>query len=222
MKKRPVAAVFPAAVEPSTMRAHLRAGVTVYDEGRYHAAHDAWEDHWLELESGTDDERLLHGLIQFTAVVHHAREGNWSGAVGLAESAAAYLADLPADYRGINLDLVRSFLDRMAVDPELIERHAPPKLTHEGSVLGYDDLEFDATAVAAAVLAEVDGYDEGAMEKAIEYAREEVESDGSGTFTGLVFSFVREPEKRGIVFQRLSEHVQRERGKEDDVAGLFD
>ncbi|MFB6301121.1 MAG: DUF309 domain-containing protein, partial [Halobacteriales archaeon] len=52
------------------MDAHLRAGIAIYNAGGYHAAHDAWEDHWLDLESGTDDERFLHGLIQFTAAVH--------------------------------------------------------------------------------------------------------------------------------------------------------
>ena len=204
------------------MRAHLRAGVAIYDEGRYHAAHDAWEDYWLDLEADTDDERLLHGLIQFTAVVHHAFEGNWAGATGLAQSAGEYLADLPADYRGVDLDAVRPFLARTAEDPEHVERVGPPELTHEGEVLGYDDLDFDATAVTAAVIAEADGYDEDAMERAIEYAREEVDAGTSGTYTGLVFSFVRDPAKRGIVFQRLTEHVRRERSKEEDVEGLFD
>ncbi|SFR96635.1 protein of unknown function [Halomicrobium zhouii] len=204
------------------MRAHLRAGVAIYDEGRYHVAHDAWEDYWLDLESGTDDERLLHGLIQFTAVVHHARDRNWSGAVGLAESAGEYLADLPAEYRGIDLDSVREFLARTAADPEHLERVGPPLLTYDGESLGYDDLDFESTAVAAAVLAEADGYDETAMERAIEYAREEVDAGTSGTYTGLVFSFVRDPDKRGVVFQRLAEHVQRERSREADVEGLFD
>lgn len=204
------------------MEAHLRAGVAIYNEGRYHAAHDAWEASWLDLESGTADERLLHGLIQFTAVVHHARERNWSGAVGLAESAGEYLADLPADYRGIDLGSVRPFLARMADDPEHIERVGPPRLTHAGTAPGYEDLGFEATAIAADVIAEENGYDEAAMDRAIEYARDEVDSGTSGTFTGLVFSFVRDPEKRGIVFQRLSEHVQREQSREDDVEGLFD
>ena len=77
------------------MEAALRAGVAIYNAGEFHAAHDAWEAEWLGLDDGTDDERLLHGLIQFTAVVHHARERNWSGAVGLAESAGEYLADHP-------------------------------------------------------------------------------------------------------------------------------
>ncbi|NIS31883.1 MAG: DUF309 domain-containing protein, partial [Actinobacteria bacterium] len=60
------------------MDAHLRAGIAIYNAGGYHAAHDAWEDHWLELEAGTDDERFLHGLIQFTAAVHHAQGANWT------------------------------------------------------------------------------------------------------------------------------------------------
>ena len=204
------------------MRSNLRAGVAVYNEGRYHAAHDAWEEHWLDLESDTEDERLLHGLIQFTAVVHHAHERNWSGAVGLAESAGEYLADLPAEYRGIELDAVRPFLRRMADDPEYLERVGPPRLTHEGAVLGFEDLDFESTAVAAAVVAEADGYDESAVDRAIEYAREEVDAGTSGTYTGLVFSFVRDPDRRGIVFQRLSEHVQRERSREGDVEGLFE
>ena len=204
------------------MRAHLRAGVAIYNEGRYHAAHDAWEEHWLDLESGTADERLLHGLIQFTAVVHHAHERNWSGAVGLAESAGEYLADLPADYRGIDLDTVRPFLVRMADDPEHLERVGPPRLTHDGVALDFEDLDFEETAVAAEVIAEEDGYDETAMARAVEYAREEVEAGKSSTYTGLVFSFVRDPAKRGIVFQRLSEHVQRAQSREEDVEGLFD
>ena len=204
------------------MRAHLRAGVAIFNEGRFHAAHDAWEDYWLDLEAGTEDEQLLHGLIQFTAVVHHATNGNDSGAQGLAESAGEYLADLPADYRGMNLDDVRPFLASMAADPTAFDSIAVPKLAHEGERLGYDDLDFDATAIAAAVLAEEDGYDEAAIEGAITYAREEIESDGGGTFTGLVFSFVREVEGRGVVAQRLRGHVERERAKDADVDGLFE
>lgn len=204
------------------MRAHLRAGVAIYNEGRYHAAHDAWEAYWLDLDSGTDDERLLHGLIQFTAVVHHAHEQNWSGAVGLAESAGEYLADLSSEYRGIDLDPVRAFLARVSEDPELVERIAAPRLTHEGAALGYEALDFEETAIAADVIAEADGYDEDAMDRAIEYAREAVEADTGGTYTGLLFAFVRDPPKRGIVFQRLVEHVQRARSREADVEGLFE
>ncbi len=203
------------------MRTHLRAGIAVYNAGRYHAAHDAWEDHWLDLDSG-DDERFLHGLIQFTAVVHHGTEGNWSGAQGLAESGGAYLAALPAAYRGVDLDEVRPFLERVAENPRSVDWDDPPTLTHEGVAVGYDDLEFDATAVAAEVLAAADDYGEAVVEDAIGYARRELDDQGEGRFVGQLFAFVQEAENRPFVYAHLSNHVERERQKDDDVAGLFD
>jgi len=203
------------------MNAHLRAGIAVYNAGRYHAAHDAWEDHWLDLDDG-DDERFLHGLIQFTAVVHHATDENWSGAQGLAESAGEYLADLPAAYRGVNLDDIRPFLGRVADDPERVDWDTPPELTHEGRRVGYDDLEFEATAVAAEVLAEADGYDEAVVADAVEYARRTLDERGEGRFVGQLFAFVQEAENRPFVYAHLANHVERERQKDADVAGLFD
>jgi hypothetical protein len=203
------------------MDAHLRAGIAVYNAGRYHAAHDAWEDHWLGLDSG-DDERFLHGLIQFTAVVHHAADGNWSGARGLAESAGEYLGDLPTDHRGVNLGEVRPFLARVADDPQAVDWDDPPKLACEGTPLEYDDLGFEATAVAAAVLAATGGYDESVIEDAVEYARRELDERGEGRFVGQLFAFVQEAEQRSFVYAHLTNHVERERQKDDDVAGLFD
>ena len=203
------------------MDAHLRAGIAVYNAGRYHAAHDAWEDYWLGLDDG-DDERFLHGLIQFTAVVHHATGENWSGAQGLAESAGEYLADLPADHRGVNLDDVRPFLKRVADEPAAVDWDAPPKLTHGGDVVDYEDLGFDAAVVAADVLAEADSYDEAVVEDAVEYARRELDERGEGRFVGQLFAFVQETENRPFVYSHLVQHVERERQKDDDVAGLFD
>ncbi len=201
------------------MRVHLRAGAAVFNEGRYHAAHDAWEERWLALDDG-DDERLLHGLIQFTAVVHHATEGNDPGAAGLADSAGDYLADLPADYRGVALDPVRAFLDDAADDPGVVRREGAPALRHEGTAPDYDDLGFEATAVVAAVLAEADGYDTAAVERAVDYARAELPE--GGTFVGLLFSFVRETDARGVVVARLTDHVARRRARDRDVDALFD
>ena len=205
------------------MDAHLRAGVAIYNAGRYHAAHDAWEDHWLDLESGTDDERFLHGLIQFTAAVFHARNGNWSGATGLAESAGEYLADLSGAHREVNVASVREYLRTLAADPEVIERRAPLSLTLAGTVVRPADLDLDATLVAAAVLAEGDGYDESVIDRASEYARTDLDAEvASSPFVSLLFDFVREPADRAVVFQRLSEHVDRRRSRETDVDGLFD
>lgn len=202
------------------MRDHLRAGIAVYNEGRYHAAHDTWEEYWLDLDEG-DDERFLHGLIQFTAVVHHASEENWSGAQGLAESAAEYLDGLPDPYHGVALDRVRSFLAATAADPH----HAaadPPALTHDGEAIDYDALDFDATAIAARVLAEAGRYDEEVIDDAVDRARSELDGDGGSQFVGMLFSFVRERDQRPVVYQRLRDHVELEQQRDDDVRGLFD
>ena len=204
------------------MDAELRAGIAVYNAGHYHAAHDAWEAYWLDLDEG-DDERLLHGLIQFTAAVYHARSRNWSGATGLAESAGEYLADLSRDYRGVNVGTVRDYLGALHGDPERIERGPAPALTYEDEALGLTDLGFDATAIAAGVLAEDLGYDEDLFEQAVRYARADLaDGDEGSQFVTFLLDFVRDPDSRPIVAQRLSEHVDRREHRESDVDGLFD
>ncbi|USZ69529.1 DUF309 domain-containing protein [Halorussus salilacus] len=205
------------------MRDHLRAGIAVYNAGEYHAAHDAWEAFWLDLESGTDDERFLHGLIQFTAAVYHAANANWEGARGLAESGAGYLADLPADHRGVNVGAVRAYLRAVAADPEHVERAGPPRLTHEGTAIMPEDLRFDAAAIAAGILAEEYGYDEEVIERGAEYARADLDSGRANSeFVTFVMDFARDAANRGIIFQRLRQHVEKRRARETDVDGLFE
>jgi hypothetical protein len=205
------------------MEANLQAGVAVYNAGYYHAAHDAWEDHWLDLESGTDDEQFLHGLIQFTAAIHHAHDRNWSGTVGLADSARDYLDGLPPDYRDVDVKSVRRALEALAADPARVEREPVPALTYADDALALKDLGFEATAVAADVLADEFGYDEATVEQAVAYAHSDL-ADGNETsqFVTFLFDFVRDDEHRQIVFQRLSEHVDRRRHRERDVDGLFE
>ena len=206
------------------MRAELRAGVAIYNAGEYHAAHDAWEDYWLDLESGTDDELLLHGLIQFTAALYHARENNWEGLTGLVASAREYLADLPADYRDVNVGDVREYLDALHADPEHVERSPPPPLTHEGEALKLDDLRFEAAAVAAEVFAEErERFEKEPIEQAIEYAHADLEEEtGSSQFAALVMDFATGEGSRNLVYQRLCQHVDRRASEEADIEGLFD
>ena len=204
------------------MRAHLRAGIAIYNAGRYHAAHDAWEAYWLDLERGTPDERFLHGLIQFTAVVYHGHNHNWTGARGLAESAGEYLADLPAEYRGVDVGSTRSWLATAASDLEKLERRRPPRLTHQGVAIGLVDLDFEATCIVAAVLAEEDGHDEALIDAAIDYARTDLAAgQESSRYVTFLFDFVRDPAHRDVVLQRLGEHVDRRQSRDADVMDLF-
>ena len=200
----------------------LRAGIAVHNAGFYHAAHDAWEDRWLDLDEG-DEKDVLQGLIQFTAAVHHATNRNWEGATGLAGSAQGYLADLPADYEGVNVGAVRDWLARFERDPELVEREPVLALTHRDEVVHLADLEYPAVAVAAPLVAEATGYDATVVERGAEYALADLAADEVGSpFVTLVLDVLTAGERRPVVVQRLAQHVERRQSKEDDVAGLFD
>lgn len=203
------------------MESALRAGVALYTAGDHHAAHEPWEAVWLDLPDG-DDERLFHGLIQFTAAIHHARQRNWSGAVGLATQAQSYLDPLPPTHRGIDTQAVTAALQRLAADPERIEREPVPPLLYEGRTLTAADLSLEGIITAAdAVADEYDAYDTATVETAIEYAREEA-SGPQSTFIGLLSTFVDDRENRAIVYDRLRRHVERRQAKREDVSGLFE
>ncbi len=199
----------------------LRVGIATYNAGYYHAAHDAWEDRWLGLSEGAD-ERLLHGLIQYTAAIHHARARNWAGATGLAASAREYLDRLPERYRGVDLLSVRETLADIESDPEWIERGRPPQLVHRGAAVFLSDLAPEECLLAAPILAAAAGYDESVIERAREYAHEALSADESSPFLALCVDFVRDPTHRDLVYGRLTEHVSRRRSHERDVEGLFD
>ncbi|WP_251328790.1 DUF309 domain-containing protein [Haloplanus pelagicus] len=206
------------------MDAALRAGIALYNDGEHRAAHEPWEDVWLGLPDGTDDERFLHGLVQFTATIHHARTRNWSGAAGLAVSAGDYLDGLDSPYRGVAIAPLRRALTTLAADPEAAERRRPPPIRHEGHVLVPADLDFEAVAPAARALASEHGYDEETVDGAVSHACDEI-ADGDRTlFTGALFEFVAADDEthRDLVARRLGRHVARRDREFDDVAGLFD
>ena len=199
----------------------LRAGIALYTAGETHAAHEPWEAVWLDLPDG-DDERLFHGLIQFTGAVYHAQTRNWDGAVGLAESAQGYLDPLATRYRGINTNDIAAACCRLAADPERIERAPAPPLSYEGRRLTAADLEIKGITTAAGVVAgEYDTYDTAIVERAVEYAREEAAESGS-QFIGQLTAFVDDRERRALIYDRLRRKVERRQAKREDVSGLFE
>ena len=217
----------------------LRVGIAVFNAGDHRAAHEAWEEVWLSLDEGTPDERLLHGLIQYTAAVHHARRRNWSGAGRLAGSAGRYLADLDADARGVNVDDVRDHLRRLAADPEFAERRRPLPLSVGGVVVEPTDLTFENAATAATLLAaEYGAFEASIVADAVRYARSELDTDagaptgGARTprrpqrrdpgFVGMVFDFAADRDRRSLIYDRLRAHVERRRDTERDASGLFE
>lgn len=203
----------------------------MFNAGDHRAAHDAWEERWLALDSGTADERFLHGLIQYAAAIHHARGRNWRGARGLAESAVDYLSGLDDDHRGVNVGDVRTYLRRLAADPEFAERRRPLALRYEGESLTPRELSFEDVASAADLLAEeYDAFEAAVVADAVRYARAELSDDSDPTldsdrdrgFAGMLFEFADDRDRRAIVYERLRGHVERRRSRERDVSGLFD
>ncbi|EMA65748.1 hypothetical protein C461_13646 [Halorubrum aidingense JCM 13560] len=212
--------------DPPSVDAALLAGAALFNEGHVLAAHDPWEAAWLPLDGGgdgheADDERLLHGLIAAAAATHHARSGNWSGAIGCAENAVEYVAAVAPGHRGVDVDPVIRWCRRLAADPETIERTGPPPLRIDGAAPEFADLDLDAVLLAAPALA--DAVEVGSAEtfdRAAALAREE-RGTGRTTFTELLFAFCREPETRPQVAARLADHVELADRKRRDVDDLF-
>ncbi|MFC5971050.1 DUF309 domain-containing protein [Halomarina salina] len=220
----------------------LRAGLALYSAGEFHAAHDPWEHRWLELGGDEDDEvdgtvagsggssdgvdspdrRLLQGLIQTTAAVHHATTGNWRGASGLAESAQGYLGGLGSTYRGVSLDPVREFLGTVAVTPETVERDGPVAIELDGEPVDPATLEFETVVLCVEAIVEEYDLDSETVEQAVEYGRADL-TDGRATspFVSLLVDLVAGG-NRPLVVQRLGDHVARREHEASGVEGLFD
>jgi hypothetical protein len=50
------------------------AGIDLFNEGEFHAAHDAWEDRWMG-EVGRDEKLFLQAMIQSAVAFHHLEIG---------------------------------------------------------------------------------------------------------------------------------------------------
>ena len=190
---------------------HMRAGAALFNAGHYLAAHEPWETRWLEDPRGQRDD-CLQGLVQATAATHKARTGNWSGAVGLAESGAGYLEDCGRE------DL-QAWLRRLGADPELAERERPPPVAVDGEVVTVADLTFPAAGHAAEALAETRG--DQVVERAVAYAEADVAAgEETSPLVSLTLSYLRE--ESPVVRDRIADHVRRRESRDGDVEGLFD
>ncbi|MGA9996630.1 MAG: DUF309 domain-containing protein, partial [Pyrinomonadaceae bacterium] len=50
------------------------AGIDLYNAGEYHAAHDAWEERWVD-EAGPREKLFLQAMIQSAVAFHHLQIG---------------------------------------------------------------------------------------------------------------------------------------------------
>jgi predicted metal-dependent hydrolase len=76
-------------------------GLQSYQAGEFFAAHEAWENVWLQSQEPA--KTFLQGLIQVTAAFHHLRRNNPRGATVLLQAALGRLARYPKPYGGISV-----------------------------------------------------------------------------------------------------------------------
>jgi predicted metal-dependent hydrolase len=84
--------------------AEYLAGIDLYNEGEFHAAHDAWEERWRD-DAGPSEKLFLQALIQSAVVFHHLEIGRRGAARRMYQLATEKFARLGAE-RFMSLDLV--------------------------------------------------------------------------------------------------------------------
>jgi predicted metal-dependent hydrolase len=79
----------------------LAEGLRCYRAGEFFAAHENWEDVWLELEE--PEKTFLQSLIQVAAAFHHFQRGNKQGTMSLLKAALGRLDLYPASFGGVSV-----------------------------------------------------------------------------------------------------------------------
>lgn len=188
----------------------LLAGAAAYNVAEFRVAERVWTD---------GEGPLFSGLAALADAVACGRAGEWTAAVTAAERARALLAD--AEPAEISRPPLGRWLDSFLADPESVERGRPPAVLVDGERRVPGTIPLQAAGLAAEALAAISEYEEGVLTDAIRFAGQEPQPEQS-TYATFLRDFVGNPERRPVVYERLSGLVERDRRKERDVSGLFD
>ena len=88
-------------VPASDVDGALAQGVRLFDAGRYHDAHEAFESCWLANEGGDAD--FFKGLVQASICLHHLTRENLEGARKLYAGHRRLLGRFLPEHRGIDV-----------------------------------------------------------------------------------------------------------------------
>jgi predicted metal-dependent hydrolase len=108
--------------EHATLRAATVHGVALYNSGKYHAAHDCFEDEWYNYGRGTTESKFAHGMVQVAAGAYKRVDfENDDGMRSLFRTSLQYLQEIPADFYGVDVGDVRATLSAALTDPTAID-----------------------------------------------------------------------------------------------------
>ena len=98
--------------EHATLRRAVIHGIRLYNSGKYHDAHDVFEDEWRNYGQGTREKAFLQGLVQLAAGAYKLDvEESEIGLIKLFRTARGYLSNVPLDYYGVNVAKVHDILE---------------------------------------------------------------------------------------------------------------
>ena len=107
-------------MDAAERQATLRAGIELFDGGRYLAAHELFEELWEETEGEEAD--FFKGLIQAAIALHHFQGGNLEGAAKLYSGHRRCLSPYQPAHAGV--DVERFLGDMQAFLRPVLERGA--------------------------------------------------------------------------------------------------
>jgi uncharacterized protein len=88
------------------------AGIDLFNEGEFHAAHDAWEDRWMG-EVGRDEKLFLQAMIQSAVAFHHLEIGRPGAARRMYQMAKEKFARLGVrSFMSLDLEDYQAQLDQ--------------------------------------------------------------------------------------------------------------
>ena len=90
----------------SEHRAKVDAGRDAFNRGEYFAAHERWEEAWLQAAGPA--RTWLQGLVQLAAALHKLDGGRADLACSLLQKALAKLADAPDPLDGLSMTTLRA------------------------------------------------------------------------------------------------------------------
>jgi hypothetical protein len=107
-------------VDPAEGEPALRAGIELFDSGRYLAAHELFEELWEATEGSESD--FFKGLIQAAIALHHFQAGNLEGAAKLYSGHRRCLSPYLPVHAGV--DVERFLREMQAFLRPVLESHA--------------------------------------------------------------------------------------------------
>lgn len=97
--------------EHPTLRRAVVHGVRLYNSGEYHESADCFEQEWFNYANGTVESKFCHGMVQLAAGGYkHFYFENDDGMGRLFETSLTYLRDVPDDFYGVDVPVVRDLL----------------------------------------------------------------------------------------------------------------